>query len=248
MGSQKFRKRNKLDIILTDARPVELPANFTLSYLYRYLNNNKDMKKMFESIKKELTVSEDASNAGFWGAGWHAAPLKYHIIKNRFEMREMSLLSPLSLIEIPLFIEAYEKQLLQLSSDDGFSVRKHKTNDMLEYLSTVIGKGVKYQYSPEKSIEASGAFYSIYPYKYIYEFHNSNQWFQLNRDFKYFGKIDYSKCFDSIYTHTYTWLITKNSVDGKKYGKYQFFLNMCDALLQNINGSVTNGIVVGPEF
>lgn len=245
MGKLKFRKRNKLDIILTDSRPVELPKNYSLVPFYNYLNSSKQMLWMSSYVKNELRASDNEGD--LWGAKWHAVPLKYHIYINRFEMREMSLISPLSMIELPLFIEAFEKQLLLFSSAEGFSVRKHTINDRLQYVEVTSGKGVKY-YSAEKSIESSGDFYSIYPYKYISQFQNSDYWYQLNREYKYFGKIDYSKCFDSIYSHTYTWLITKNSVDGKNYGKYQYFLNMCDKLMQNFNGSVTNGIVVGPEF
>lgn len=245
MGKLKFRKRNKLDIILTDSRPVELPKNYSLVHFYNYLNSSKQMLWMSSYVKNELRASDNEGD--LWGAKWHAVPLKYHIYKNRFEMREMSLISPLSMIELPLFIEAFEKQLLLFSSAEGFSVRKHATNDGLQYVEVTSGKGVKY-YSAEKSIESSGDFYLIYPYKYISQFQNSDYWYQLNREYRYFGKIDYSKCFDSIYSHTYTWLITKNSVDGKNYGKYQYFLNMCDKLMQNFNGSVTNGIVVGPEF
>lgn len=245
MGKLKFQKRNKLDIILTDSRPVELPKNYSLVPFYNYLNSSKQMLWMSSYVKNELRASDNEGD--LWGAKWHAVPLKYHIYKNRFEMREMSLISPLSMNELPLFIEAFEKQLLLFSSAEGFSVRKHTINDRLQYVEVTSGKGVKY-YSAEKSIESSGDFYSIYPYKYISQFQNSDYWYQLNREYKYFGKIDYSKCFDSIYSHTYTWLITKNSVDGKNYGKYQYFLNMCDKLMQNFNGSVTNGIVVGPEF
>lgn len=245
MGKLKFQKRNKLDIILTDSRPVELPKNYSLVPFYNYLNSSKQMLWMSSYVKNELRASDNEGD--LWGAKWHAVPLKYHIYKNRFEMREMSLISPLSMIELPLFIEAFEKQLLLFSSAEGFSVRKHTINDRLQYVEVTSGKGVKY-YSAEKSIESSGDFYSIYPYKYISQFQNSDYWYQLNREYKYFGKIDYSKCFDSIYSHTYTWLITKNSVNGKNYGKYQYFLNMCDKLMQNFNGSVTNGIVVGPEF
>ena len=248
MSKLKFRKRNKLDIILTDSRPVELPKNYSLEYFYNYLNSSKKMSQMFEVIKKKQRASNGENDSELWGPRWHAAPLKYHIYKNRFEMREMSLISPLSMIELPLFVEAFEKQLLFLNSENGFSVRKHKINDGLQYVQVSQGNGIKYYYSAEKSIESSGSFYSIYPYKYISQFQNSDYWYQLNREYRYFGKIDYSRCFDSIYTHTFSWLITKNSVDGKDYGKYQYFLNMSDRLMQNINGSVTNGIVVGPEF
>ncbi len=247
MVKLKYRKRNRLDIILTDSRPVELPKNYSLTYFYNYLNSHKVLS-MFEKVKRELRTSDKENKGNIWGAQWHAAPLKYHIIKNRFEKREMSLISPISMIEIPLFVEAYEKQLLLFSSEGGFSVRRHEVNDGLKYIDTKSDKGVQYKCSEEMRIEASGDFYAIYPFKFISSLHKSDYWYQLNREYRYFGKIDYSKCFDSIYTHTFTWLITKNSVDGKDYGNYQYFLNMCDRMMQNLNGSVTNGIVVGPEF
>lgn len=246
MRKHKFRKRNKLDILLTDSRPVELSKIFTLVYFYEYLNGKKDMIDAFERIKRQLRPNE--VEAGIWGAQWHATPLKYHIYKNKYEVREMSLVSPLSMIEMCLFVEGYEKELLTLSSSDGFSVRKHLVNDNLIYLDIKNGKGVTYQHQIEKGMEASGNYFTICPYKYISEFHNSDEWYKFNREYRCFGKIDYSKCFDSVYTHTFTWLVTKNSVDGKEYGKNQYFLNACDKILQNINGSVTNGIVVGPEF
>lgn len=248
MTKRKFRRRNRLDVILTDSRPVELPQNYTLAYFYQFLNNNHELKGIFEKIRRELRASEKEKDGNIWGANWHSTPLKYHIYKNKYEIREMSLVSPLSMIEISIFIEAYEKQLLLMSSEDGFSVRNHVMNDKLEYLELINGNGIEYKYSAEKGLEASGNFYNIVPYKYIYRFHNSDLWYKYNREYKYFGKIDYNKCFDSIYTHTFTWLITKNSVDGKQYGKNQYFLNACDRILQNINGSITNGIVVGPEF
>lgn len=248
MAIMKFRKRNKLDIILTDSRPVELPKNYTLVYFYNFLNSNKEMQRLFERIKRELKASDQERPSQLWGTEWHAIPLKYHVYKNKFELRELSLISPISMIELPLFVEAYEKQLLNFTSEAGFSVRKHKVNDKLQYLDVVEGSGIKYRYAAEKSIEYTGNYYSIYPYKYISDFQKSSTWYQLNRVYRYFGKIDYSKCFDSIYTHTYTWIVTKNSVDGKDYGKNLYFLNMCDRVLQNFNGSVTNGIVVGPEF
>lgn len=246
MTKNKFRRRNKLDIILTDSRPVELPKNYSLVYFYNYLNGNKRVKRMFSRIKRDLCASDKCDN--LWGSRWHSAPLKFHIYKNRFEMREMSLISPIAMVELPMFLEGYEKQLIALSSDEGFSVRKHDVNDRLKYAEMSPKSGIKYRYSDEKSIESSGDYFTIKPFKYISDFHNSSLWYKLNREYKCFGRIDYSKCFDSIYSHTFTWLVTKNTVDGKNYGKNQYFLNICDKLMQNMNGSVTNGIVVGPEF
>ena len=253
MGKSEYHKRNKLDIILTDSRPVEVLKSFTLAYFYEYLNGNSAMEKMCNIITTELIPSLKIASANkkfLINSDWHSIPLKYHIYKNNHELRQMSILNPLSLIELRLFIEAYEKELLYFANEEGFSVRKHFYNDSLRYVEKE-GKGLVYvsDQDASKNIEASGDFYKIAPFKFLSDFHNSSLWYQLNREYRYCGKIDYSKCFDSVYTHTFSWLIAENLTDRKKYSRdTQYFLNACDTILQNMNGSVTNGISVGPEF
>lgn len=67
-------KRNSLDIIMTDLRPVELPKIFTLKYFYRYLSRNS-------KATREILAGLDVAQKDPFGKEWHAAPLKYHIIK-----------------------------------------------------------------------------------------------------------------------------------------------------------------------
>lgn len=253
MGKNECYKRNKLDIILTDSRPVEVLKNFTISYFYEYLNGHKKLDVLCETIHKEIIPSLGIK--GFNGSmlinsKWHSRPLKYHIYKNTYELREMSILNPLSLIEMRLFIEAYEKELLFFANRAGFSVRKHYYNDSLRYVQKA-GKGLVYidEENMTRNLEASGDFYKVSPFKFLSDFHNSPLWYELNREYRYCGKIDYSKCFDSVYTHTFTWLVAANLTDRKDYSNNSnYFLNACDTILQNMNGSVTNGIAVGPEF
>lgn len=252
MRKSEYNKRNQLDIILTDSRPEEVLKNFTTAYFYVYLNGNRKLDDLCKMIHDGLIPSlkiKAFNTANLINAGWHSAPLKYHIYKNNHELREMSILNPLSLIELRLFIEAYEKELLFYSTKGGFSVRKHYYNDSLRYVKKS-GKGLVYVNDEitTKNIESSGDFYRIAPYKFLSDFHNSPLWYELNREYRYCGKIDYSKCFDSVYTHTFSWLVASNLTDRKGYKENQYFLNACDTILQNMNNSVTNGIVVGPEF
>lgn len=51
-----------------------------------------------------------------------------------------------------------------------------------------------------------------------------------------------------IYTHTYTWLIGKDSIDTKEFDNNSNIYSTIDRVLQNINARRSNGIVVGPEF
>ena len=68
-----------------------------------------------------------------------------------------------------------------------------------------------------------------------------------NFQYKYYAKIDYKSCFDSIYTHAYSWIIERNVVDAKDAKNSHLFMTI-DRILQNINGRSSNGIIIGPEF
>ena len=95
--------------------------------------------------------------------------------------------------------------------------------------------------------ESAGNYYDRFPYQQLDHFYKSDEWHDLNRKYKFFAKLDYSKCFDSIYTHTFNWIIASNVQEAKRLDEGHF-LSATDKLLQNMNMSITNGIVVGPEF
>jgi len=238
----KSMQRNKLDIILTDLQPVETPKIYTSKYFYDFLIKSK-------SIKKIMKCSGD-QDKGNISPAWHASPLKYHILKDNNDMRELSYVNPLSMIEVCCFLDEYEKELLDSINTNLFSIRHHKKNNDLYYTKSD-NSIVEYEYinadNKRDKIEASGNFYKIEPYKRLDFFYKSQEWFDLNRKYKFFGKIDYNKCFDSIYTHTYNWFITSNVIEAKLFNQ-KHILSAIDRLLQSMNMSMTNGIVVGPEF
>jgi hypothetical protein len=240
----KGMKRNSLDIIMTDLRPVELPKIFTLKYFYRYLSGNS-------KVTRDILAGLDIKQKDSFGKEWHAAPLKYHIIKKNNELREMSLPNPVSMIEVFCFMEKYEKELLVYLGKDSFSIRKHKRNKSLYYRrnehNTILYEHISPDDGRAMQLEAAGNYFYIEPFSRLDKFYKSDRWFELNRRYKYFGKIDFNRCFDSIYTHTYNWIVAGNSVDAKKYTNQQI-LSVIDRLLQSMNGSITNGIIVGPEF
>ena len=81
----------------------------------------------------------------------------------------------------------------------------------------------------------------------VSSFTNSRLWQQCNFKYRYFAKVDYKSCFNSIYTHTYKWIIERNTIDSKEAKNSNLFI-IIDRVLQNINGKSSNGIIVGPEF
>lgn len=243
-------KRNNLDYLLTDILPTELSDRFTYSYFYEFLLSKSDEIDDMIQCLKETKAKPDGL---FKGKEWASMPLKYSIMKDLYTVREISLVQPLAAIEMLLFVELYQKELLNLLNKNScFSLRFHHKNNNLCYKNK--NKSVIRYFSEESKtmgrevLEQTGMFFDISPYKSIAAFTSSEVWLVLNSKYKHFIRTDYKACFDSIYSHTFTWLIGKDSIDTKSFESNSNIYSAIDRILQNINARRSNGIVVGPEF
>ena len=243
-------KRNKLDYILTDILPTELSDRFTYSFFYDYLiGKSNEIDNMIQYLRKTKAKPDGL----FKGREWASMPLKYSIMKNLYTIREISLVQPLAAIEMLLFVELYQKEFLNLLNKNScFSLRFHNRNNNLCYKNK--NKSIIRYFSEESKnvgrgvLEQTGMFFDIAPYKSIAAFTSSEEWLVLNNKYKHFIRMDYKACFDSIYSHTFTWLIGKDSIDTKSFESNSNIYSVIDRVLQNINARRSNGIVVGPEF
>jgi hypothetical protein len=68
-----------------------------------------------------------------------------------------------------------------------------------------------------------------------------------NFKYRYYARIDYKSCFDSVYSHVFKWIIERITTDSKDAENSNLFITI-DRILQNINGLSSNGLIVGPEF
>ena len=243
-------KRNNLDYLLTDILPTELSDRFTYSYFYDFLLSKSSEINSIIQCLKETKAKPDGI---FKGKEWASMPLKYSIMKDLYTVREISLVQPLAAIEMLLFVELYQKELLNLLNKNScFSLRFHHKNNNLCYKNK--NKSIIRYFSEESKnmgrevLEQTGMFFDISPYKSIAAFTSSEEWLVLNSKYKHFIRMDYKACFDSIYTHTFTWLIGKDSIDTKSFARNSNIYSIIDRILQNINARRSNGIVVGPEF
>lgn len=245
-------ERNSMDYILTDILPVEISELFTYRYFYSFLvSNNKLIDKILENIIK-LKNDTNMKMKLFESNHWVSMPLKYSIMKAHETTRELNVVQPIAAVEIYLFISAFQKEIINsLENKSLYSIRYHrKANDLYykkkkknttHYFSSVseeLKRGI---------IEQTGMFFDLKPFQSIVSFTSSDKWFDLNLKYKYFAKLDYKACFDSIYTHTYKWLISRDVNDSKQFKNTNLFTTI-DRIMQNINASTSNGIVVGPEF
>ncbi len=244
-------ERNKLDFILSDLLPVEISELFSFRSFYDFLlrkENNAVLTGLIEELKKE----QAKSNTVLFKDKWATSPLKFNILKGVNSLREMSLIQPLSALNIYLFIECYQKRILDLfEKNHCFSIRYHrKSNDLyyktrskkaFEYFraeSIRIGKGV---------LQQTGGYFKIAPFDSVRSFTASRIWRICNFKYRYFAKIDYKSCFDSVYSHAYKWIAEGKVIDSKEARNSSIYLTI-DRLIQNINCHSSNGVVVGPEF
>lgn len=244
-------ERNKLDYILTDLLPVELSERFSFRPFYDFLlqkNQQDELKKVTEQMKKECAKSERKIFDNEWGT----MPLKYNILKGNDSLRRMSLIQPFSALNIYLFMECFQKDILNFfEANHRFSIRYHrKSNDL--YYKTRSSKDTRYIQNLSRKfgksiLQQTGSYFKIYPFDSVNSFTASRNWRMCNYEYTYFAKIDYKSCFDSIYSHVFTWIMERNVVDSKNASNSSLFLTI-DRMLMNINGKASNGIVVGPEY
>ena len=249
MGRSSNIERNKLDYLLTDIMPVEISELFSYGKFYEFLLEQKEEVK---NIANKLIGSKSKAVYIFNGGNWASTPLKYNILKGVDGVREINLMQPISALNIYFFIECYQKEILScLENNNSFSLRYHRKNNDLFYKrksNRVTEYFAKTSRKIDKSVlQQTGAYFKIHKFNSVSSFTNSKLWQQCNFKYKYFAKIDYKSCFDSIYTHAYKWIIERNTVDSKEAKNSNLFI-VIDRILQNINGKSSNGVVVGPEF
>lgn len=245
-------RRNQLDYLITDTLPVELPELFSLHRFYQYLLE-KEPAKYLDSARQALFERKYKNkDKMFKGGTWSTTPLKFRIQKNKKTTRTLSLIQPLSAINIYLFIDLYQKEILALLEKNAiFSIRYHSNNSNLYYKAkkkkTIEYIEQKSTYFKKDIIQQSGLYFNLKIFNSLTEFFNSVNWEVANHQYKFFAKADYKSCFDSIYTHAYKWLAEPNTIDSKNASNTNLLITI-DQILQHINGKSSNGIVIGPEF
>lgn len=243
-------ERNKIDYLLTDIMPVEISELFSYGKFYEFLlENQRELDSIVDDIMK---TKSQGVKLPFNGGAWASTPLKYNILKGMDGSREINLTQPISALNIYFFIECYQKEILSfLENNSYFSLRYHRKNNDLFYkrrTNRLTEYFAKTSRKIDKSVlQQTGAYFKIHKYNSVSSFTNSRLWQQCNFKYKYFAKVDYKSCFDSIYTHAYKWIIERNTIDSKEAKNSNLFI-VIDRILQNINGKSSNGVIVGPEF
>ena len=102
-------RRNQLDYLITDTLPVELPELYSLHRFYQYLLEKEPANNLKFARQALIERKHKNERKLFNGSIWSTTPLKFKIQKNQKTTRTLSLIQPLSAINLYLFIDLYQK-------------------------------------------------------------------------------------------------------------------------------------------
>ncbi|MCT4141473.1 RNA-directed DNA polymerase [Elizabethkingia anophelis] len=274
-----MRKKIKISyskerVVLSDILPFEIPLIFSNRYFYKYLlkceNFNKKIDKKKEELKKttngalkrKLETDIDHLNfhisilQTFAGNSYINKPMCFKIKHKESDYRELSLIHPINQKNVVEFYDKYKSLIIYYSSISPFSIRKPTKIANFTFYNDLLHKKNEddcYEYSQieeeDNEYENLRSFFAYHKYSNIHKFYESYQFHRSEKKFNNLLKIDVSKCFDSIYSHTIAWaLFNKQIIKDNVDISLETFGGKFDKLMQTLNANETNGIVIGPEF
>ena len=179
-------------------------------------------------------------------------PFVYNISHKEDEFRSLSVPHPRNQIGMVEFYDTCKETIIYYCSKSNFSIRRPAK--VARY--KIIKNRVLYQdfanseerRDPKAGYESARSFFSYKYYSNIHKFYESYQFHRCEKKYNCLFKLDISRCFDSIYTHTLPWAIFgKDNTKAHMSANSLSFANKFDKLMQSANYGETNGIIIGPE-
>lgn len=277
MSKKLTIKYKKERVVLSDLLPYELPLTFSNRHLYKFLVKNKieyknknfiwlhtdSITDSFILILLGLDIKTELNTVELSGNIYKklkktpympTIPFSYAISHNKKQYRELSILHPKNQVQAIHFYDQFKELMIYYSNISKFSLRApnsiakcfyHDDKSKLQIFSTnetqIEEKGKEY-----KNLRS---FFSYNKYSNIFKFYESKEYHRCEKQYNMMAKLDVSKCFDSIYTHSIAWAIfTKKSVKENLLDLKNTFPDQFDCLMQQMNYNETNGILIGPEL
>lgn len=261
--------------LLSDVLPYEVPLTFTNRGFREFLNDNDvvyennqlrwrcvnratdfAIKLLFNVGLKTGAGRVEAYNRlfeGELGKPW-TVPFSYKITHRENQHRDLGVIHPRNQILASAFYDKYSHLIMYYANLSPFSIRfPHRIaksifhRDKLHTIS--LSNDAQSIEETDKEYETLRSYFVYERYSNINKFYESYQFHHLEERFNYLMKVDISKCFDSIYTHSLAWAIYGKDVTKSRLGaKEGTFAHDFDLLMQRLNYNETNGIVIGPEL
>lgn len=270
-------KYKKERVVLSDVLPYEIPVIYSNRYFYKFLTEYKvkiDSKKLTvswenkkndevpdEVIKLFFGIKDISNQVGTFYENEKSYALKtipfiFKIAHKENDYRELSIIHPLNQLHLVEFYDEFKETIKYYSSISEYSIRRPHKTAKYKFKNDYIYKMLKAENVEHDKIEIASleyenlkTFFTYKQYSNINKFFESYQYQRSEKKYNKMYKLDVSKCFDSIYTHSIVWALhNKEIVKENIRTSNGTFAGLFDKFMQNINYGVTNGILIGSEF
>lgn len=181
-------------------------------------------------------------------------PFCYKINHKQSEFRELCIPHPRSQLLVSEFYDRCKEAILYYTSLSPFSIRAPSKVAKFTFHNDKLHKE-RLSVEPSKievvdsEYESLRSFFVYRKYSNIYKFYESYRYHRCEKKYNNLIKLDISKCFDSIYTHSIGWATIGKDAQKEALGESDgSFPDRFDRLMQRMNMGETNGIIIGPEF
>lgn len=181
-------------------------------------------------------------------------PFKFRSRRNNGKSRVLAVPHPHSMLQMASFIHENRDEILYFTNRSEFSIRHpHRVARVQARPKSVFNGFVDSEVDAveQSDLEYSyvSSYFSYRKYNNINRFYSSPEFQACERKFPHLMRADVSKCFDSVYTHTVSWVT--NGMYASKHSRNEAsgtFGSRFDRLMQYLNYAETSGIIIGPEL
>lgn len=270
-------KYKKERVILSDVLPYEIPVIYSNRHFYKFLTwyqveinskklsiswkNKKNDEVPNEIIKLLFGVKHIENQVGTFNENERSYALKtipfiFKIAHKENDYRELSIIHPLNQLHLVEFYNEFKETIKYYSSISEYSIRRPHKTAKYKFKNDYIYKMLKAEDVEHDKIEIASleyenlkTFFTYKQYSNINKFFESYQYQRSEKKYNKMYKLDVSKCFDSIYTHSIVWALHNKEIVKDNIGTSNgTFAGLFDKFMQNINYGETNGILIGSEF
>lgn len=260
--------------LLSDVLPFETPVSFTNRHYYNFVlkygikfKNNKinwnicsPEEEACILIILSLNSSQVITVEGrreYRLEIFRLAPQRpflFPISHKSNEFRHLTIPPIRAQLELVDFYKRSKEAIMYFTSLSSFSIRYPAAIAQYTYFDDRLHSALKSedlsgieQHSNE--YPSLRSFFRYKDYSNVYKFYESYKFQRCEKKYERLLKLDISKCFDSMYSHSIVWAThglesVKQDLSLIKEG----FSARFDALMQRSNNRETNGIIIGAEY
>jgi hypothetical protein len=212
-------------------------------------------------LKLIFGVAESADCKRSDGRWWfdshddYTIPFSFRVAKSDDDYRTLSVPHPRSQIRVSAFYRDYGPALLYFAGRSPFSIRKPVRVGKYSFAEDQLHAQLRATWATGVSesraeYETFQSYFAYERYSNIYKFYESPEYQGMEKRYKHLLRLDISRCFESIYTHSVGWAVHGKATVKDNYAtrKSLTFPERFDVLMQKLNYNETNGILVGSEF